>query len=99
MAPYHKRYSLCSSVHNLFFIHYVHCTCILSGIIGVACGETYSFDERVDLSFRLLHSRSLILIWSFADPIHPLVNSLLKNSNTWDYVSLQCVCKVVSRSA
>ncbi len=44
-----------------------------AGIVAVSCGETYDFDERVDLSSRLLHSPSLILIWSFTDPIHPQV--------------------------
>lgn len=42
-----------------------------SGIIAVSCGQSYSFDERIQLSTRLLLSRSLILIWSFTDPIHP----------------------------
>ena len=42
-----------------------------TGIIAVACGEIYSIEERIDLSSRLLKKPSLILIWSFTDPIHP----------------------------
>ncbi len=51
--------------------------CVSVGIVAVSCGESYDFDERVDLSSRLLLSRSLILIWSFADPIHPQVGPSL----------------------
>ncbi|XP_064386318.1 dynein axonemal intermediate chain 3-like isoform X2 [Halichondria panicea] len=43
----------------------------IKGIIAVSCGQNYSFDERIQLSNRLLLSKSLILIWSFTDPIHP----------------------------
>ena len=40
-----------------------------TGIIAVSCGDSYSFNERIDLSF--IQSNFLILIWSFVDPIHP----------------------------
>ena len=52
-------------------IPHLHLYFILTGIIAVSCGQTYSFNERIELSSRLLLSRSLILIWSFTDPIHP----------------------------
>ena len=39
------------------------------GIVAVSCGDSYSFNERIDLSF--VQSNFLILIWSFVDPIHP----------------------------
>ena len=48
---------------------------IHTGALAVSCGGSYSFDERIDLSSRLLLSHSLILIWSFADPIHPQVTT------------------------
>ena len=40
-----------------------------TGIVAVSCGDSYSFNERIDLSF--VQSSFLILIWSFVDPIHP----------------------------
>ena len=40
-----------------------------AGIVAVSCGDSYSFNERIDLSF--IQSNFLILIWSFVDPIHP----------------------------
>ena len=43
------------------------------GIIAVSCGEGLSFDDRVDYFSRILMTSSLVLIWSFSDPIHPLV--------------------------
>ncbi|XP_048581354.1 dynein axonemal intermediate chain 3 [Nematostella vectensis] len=45
----------------------------IKGIIGVSCGERLLFDERIDQSSRILMTASLVLIWSFSDPIHPLV--------------------------
>lgn len=45
----------------------------IKGIIAVSCGEPYTYDERVELSFKLMHANSLVLIWSFADPIHPVL--------------------------
>ena len=44
-----------------------------TGIIAVSCGEGLSFDDRVDNFSRILMTSSLVLIWSFSDPIHPLV--------------------------
>jgi WD40 repeat protein len=51
-------------------------TCIdwhptIKGIIAVSCGEPYCLNERIELSFKLMHSNSLVIIWSFTDPIHP----------------------------
>lgn len=44
----------------------------IKGIIAVSCGEGLSFDDRVDYFSRILMTSSLVLIWSFSDPIHPL---------------------------
>uniref|UniRef100_A0A1X7SK09 Uncharacterized protein n=1 Tax=Amphimedon queenslandica TaxID=400682 RepID=A0A1X7SK09_AMPQE len=41
------------------------------GIVAVSVGEPYSLNERIELSFKLVHSNSLVLLWSFTDPIHP----------------------------
>ncbi|XP_019861052.1 PREDICTED: WD repeat-containing protein 63-like, partial [Amphimedon queenslandica] len=51
-------------------------TCIdwhptIKGIVAVSVGEPYSLNERIELSFKLVHSNSLVLLWSFTDPIHP----------------------------
>ncbi|XP_002740173.1 dynein axonemal intermediate chain 3-like [Saccoglossus kowalevskii] len=43
----------------------------IKGVIAVSCAERLSFDERVDNSSKVLMTPSLILVWSFTDPIHP----------------------------
>ena len=44
-----------------------------AGIVAVSCSENVGYDERMDLSSTLLKDRSLVLIWSFTDPIHPVL--------------------------
>lgn len=41
------------------------------GILAVSVTQRYTFDERVDRGFNVKSKQSLILIWSFYDPIHP----------------------------
>ena len=41
------------------------------GIVAVTYTEKLKYDDRVDLSSRILMTPSLILIWGFSDPIHP----------------------------
>ena len=41
------------------------------GIIAVSCAQRVSLYDRIDLAPKLLLSPSVILIWSFSDPIHP----------------------------
>nr|XP_039270172.1 dynein intermediate chain 3, axonemal-like [Styela clava] len=53
-------------------------TCIdwhptIKGVMAVSCAERLSFQERVDQATQLLMTPSLILIWSFSDPIHPQI--------------------------
>ncbi|XP_071953082.1 dynein axonemal intermediate chain 3-like [Antedon mediterranea] len=43
------------------------------GVIAVACAERMLFDERIDNASKVLMAPSLILIWSFSDPIHPQI--------------------------
>ncbi|CAM9893003.1 unnamed protein product [Lampetra planeri] len=43
----------------------------LPGVVCVSMVERASFDERIDRSSHLIVSPSLLLIWSFTDPIHP----------------------------
>eukprot|EP00795_Rhopilema_esculentum_P004097 gene4097-20277_t len=45
----------------------------IRGLIAVSCAEQLSFDERIDHCSRILMNPSFILLWSFADPIHPLL--------------------------
>jgi len=54
-------------------------TCIdwhptVKGVVAVSVGERLSFDDRVDNAHRIIMTPSLILIWSFSDPIHPQVS-------------------------
>ncbi|XP_036377329.1 dynein intermediate chain 3, axonemal [Megalops cyprinoides] len=43
----------------------------ISGVIAVAVTERLSFEERINGSTKLLLNPSLILLWSFSDPLHP----------------------------
>ena len=43
------------------------------GIVAVSVAERLTYDERIDHAARVIMTPSLILIWSFADPIHPQV--------------------------
>lgn len=44
-----------------------------TGLIVVSVAVRLSFEERVHFSGKLLLQPSLILFWSFSDPIHPQV--------------------------
>eukprot|EP01135_Chromosphaera_perkinsii_P005184 Nk52_evm2s322 gene=Nk52_evmTU2s322 len=51
-------------------------TCIdwhpsLFGIVAISCADKLCFDEKVAKSSKVTSCSSIILIWSFADPIHP----------------------------
>lgn len=50
------------------FIH------LISGVVAVSVGQRMSFDDKVDHAAKVIMTPSLILIWSFTDPIHPQVN-------------------------
>lgn len=56
--------------------------------MAVACAERLTFNERVDQAMNLLMSPSLILIWSFSDPIHPQVSN-----NPGGFISIQNISK------
>ncbi|XP_063795014.1 dynein axonemal intermediate chain 3 isoform X2 [Pseudophryne corroboree] len=43
----------------------------LHGIVAVSLMERLSFEDRVNLSSKLILKPSLILIWNLLDPIHP----------------------------
>ncbi|KAK0069497.1 WD repeat-containing protein 63 [Biomphalaria pfeifferi] len=44
---------------------------VTKGVVATAVAEKLSFDERIDQSARVIMTPSIILIWSFTDPIHP----------------------------
>ncbi|KAJ3141403.1 WD repeat-containing protein 63 [Physocladia obscura] len=44
---------------------------IQKGVVAVSCIQRCTFDERVEHGFIVRSKQSLILIWSFHDPIHP----------------------------
>ncbi|XP_030851872.1 WD repeat-containing protein 63 isoform X1 [Strongylocentrotus purpuratus] len=45
----------------------------IKGVIAVSCAERMTFDDRVEHSSKIIMNPSLILLWSFTDPIHPQV--------------------------
>ncbi|CAC5422765.1 WD repeat-containing protein 63 [Mytilus coruscus] len=51
-------------------------TCIqwhptIKGVVAVSVAEKMTFDDRIDSAAKVIMTPSLILIWSFTDPIHP----------------------------
>ena len=51
-------------------------TCIdwhptIRGIVAVSIAERLTFDERIDNAAKVIMTPSLILAWSFTDPINP----------------------------
>ncbi|NWU78540.1 WDR63 protein, partial [Onychorhynchus coronatus] len=52
----------------------ISCVCwhpTISGIIAVSAREQLSYEEQIKLSKKSLLHQSVILLWSFSDPIHP----------------------------
>ena len=47
----------------------------IKGVIGVAVAEKMLAYERIDRAAEIIHRLSVILIWSFSDPIHPQVGA------------------------
>ncbi|XP_052258483.1 dynein axonemal intermediate chain 3-like isoform X6 [Dreissena polymorpha] len=43
----------------------------IKGIVAVSVAEKLTFDERIDNASKVIMTPSLILIWSFTDPINP----------------------------
>ena len=48
---------------------------VSTGVVAVSVAEKMTFDERIDSAAKVIMTPSLILIWSFTDPIHPQVTS------------------------
>ncbi|KAE8609374.1 hypothetical protein XENTR_v10011791 [Xenopus tropicalis] len=43
----------------------------IHGLVAVSMTERLSFEDRVNISSKILLKPSLILFWSFTDPLHP----------------------------
>ncbi|XP_006033914.1 WD repeat-containing protein 63 [Alligator sinensis] len=70
---YLKEYQSFTDLHSLKN-RTVTCICwhpTIYGIIAVSVTERLTYEDRVNLSGKLLLGKSLILFWSFSDPIHP----------------------------
>ncbi|KAF6028504.1 WDR63 [Bugula neritina] len=66
------------SFTDLLFSKEKTITCIdwhptIKGLVAVSVAQKMGFDARVDNSHKIIMTPSLILIWSFVDPIHPLL--------------------------
>ena len=48
----------------------------IKGVVAVSVSERLTFDERIDQAAKVIMTPSLILIWSFTDPIHPQVSQI-----------------------
>ncbi|XP_060058248.1 dynein axonemal intermediate chain 3 isoform X2 [Erinaceus europaeus] len=68
-----KEYQSFTDLHNLTekMITCVSWHPVIYGLIAVSVAVRFSFEERVQFSGKLLLQPSLILFWSFSDPIHP----------------------------
>ncbi|NXA31614.1 WDR63 protein, partial [Eudromia elegans] len=70
---YLKEYQSFTDLHYLKD-RTISCVCWhpnIYGIIAESATERLSYDERVDLSGKLLLQKSVIVFWSFSDPLHP----------------------------
>ncbi|KAJ3389303.1 WD repeat-containing protein 63 [Lobulomyces angularis] len=43
----------------------------LKGVLAISCVNKLTLDEKIEAGFNIVSKKSLILIWSFHDPIHP----------------------------
>ena len=43
------------------------------GLLAVSCAYNLSFDRRIDAMHHITLHPSRVLIWSFVDPIHPML--------------------------
>lgn len=50
----------------------------LKGVLAISCTQSYGFDDRIIHGFTVKAKKSMIIIWSFHDPIHPQVH-FIKN--------------------
>lgn len=55
------------------------------GVIAHSCVKRQTIDERIEAGFPIYPKSSMVLIWSFQDPIHPLV------INTAHFNNFSCI--------
>ena len=53
----------------------------LTGVVAVSVAEQYTYNARIDNAAKVIMTPSLILIWSFTDPIHPQVHPLMRQGS------------------
>jgi hypothetical protein len=46
------------------------------GVLAISCTQAVGFDDRIVHGFTVKTKKSVIIIWSFHDPIHPQVHHL-----------------------
>lgn len=61
----------------------------IRGVVAVSVGERMAFDDRIDHAAKVIMTPSLILIWSFADPIHPQVGGTINRRTPHQVVICQ----------
>ena len=44
---------------------------VQKGVLAISCTQAFGFDDRITHGFTVKSKKSVILIWSFHDPIHP----------------------------
>ena len=49
-----------------------------TGVVAVSVAEQYTYNARIDNAAKVIMTPSLILIWSFTDPIHPQVQPKMR---------------------
>ncbi|KAK3518630.1 hypothetical protein QTP70_006072 [Hemibagrus guttatus] len=52
-------------------ISYINWHPTINGVIAVSVTEKLSFEERINLSTKLLLNPAMIIFWSISDPVHP----------------------------
>ena len=70
-----KEYQSFSDIHNSKnkLVTCVQWHPTLKGIVAMSLAENYNLYDRIDNAAKSVISSSLILIWSFVDPIQPKV--------------------------
>jgi hypothetical protein len=70
-----KEYQSFSDIHNSKnkLVTCVQWHPTLKGIVAMSLAENYMLYERIDNASKSVITPSLILIWSFVDPIQPKV--------------------------
>jgi hypothetical protein len=96
-----KEYQSFSDIHNSKnkLVTCVQWHPTLKGIVAMSLAENYNLYDRIDNSAKSVIASSLILIWSFVDPIQPKVNLIQIKIITIYLVNIKFLIIVIVRSA